>query len=326
MTAPAPAPVRQDAVHRYRRALVGPVLVVPVVVAAAGAAVLLAALPALPDRVLVHWGVEGTTSGSPLTALVAVPTTAAIAVVLWLALRRPENVRMGLQGRLVAALPVWVACFVTIGLVGTVVLQARPGAPVPWLPLVLGAGVGLLAGLVVARTVPVPPRGAAPSRVAPLPVRPDERLAWFGTAAASPGVQAGALGVLVVAAGAVLLAGLATVPAVALVAVVPLACAVLAATMLTWRVRIDRAGVTAVGALGFPRLHVPADDVAAAAVTTVAPIGDLGGFGLRQRPGVTAVATRGGEAVEVTRRDGRRLLLTVDDAADAAGVLEALRR
>jgi hypothetical protein len=60
-------------------------------------------------------------------------------------------------------------------------------------------------------------------------------------------------------------------------------------------------------------------------VVSVAPLGDYGGLGLRHRRGVTAVATRGGEALEVTRADGRRLVLTVDDAATAAGVLQALR-
>ena len=98
MTAPArPDSARPEAVRRYRLALLAPVLVVPVGVALAGAAVLLAALPALPDRVLIHWGLEGTTSGSPLIALVAVPITAALAVGVWLMLRRPENVRMGLH-------------------------------------------------------------------------------------------------------------------------------------------------------------------------------------------------------------------------------------
>jgi hypothetical protein len=56
----------------------------------------------------------------------------------------------------------------------------------------------------------------------------------------------------------------------------------------------------------------------------VVPLGEFGGFGLRWGPGRRlGIITRGGEALEVQRRDGRTVVVTVDDAATAAGLLMA---
>jgi hypothetical protein len=312
--------------RRWRRALLPSMLIAPVAVALLGCVAFLLAAPELPGRVIVHWGPDGSQTGSPYVALLCLPLTAVVAAVLWVAVRGPANVRRTALLRCVLGLPLWLACFLTIGLVGSVVLQAHPGVPVPGVPLLVGFAVGLVAGGIAALTAPAPP--AQPDAPAPLrlpAVRAGERLVWLGRAGAAPGLMATVLGALGAVVVVVVVSGLATDPWLAVVSVVPVLALPLAASMLHWRVRVDGAGVTAVGALGFPRLRVPLHDVVSADVVVVAPIGDYGGLGLRHSRGVTAVATRGGEALQVTRADGRRLVLTVDDAAAAAGVLRALR-
>ena len=81
-------------------------------------------------------------------------------------------------------------------------------------------------------------------------------------------------------------------------------------------------------ALGWPRLSIPAAELAKAGVTTVDPMADFGGWGFRWvigpgRKGRWGIVTRRGPGLEVFRRDGRSVVVTVDDARTAAAVLEA---
>jgi len=98
---------------------------------------------------------------------------------------------------------------------------------------------------------------------------------------------------------------------------------VVAATT-TFHVKVDQTGVSVVSALGIPRMGVALADVADAGVTHVNGSADFGGWGIRQRPRVLGVIMRNGEALEVTRSNGKRLVVTVDDAPTAAALLMAL--
>jgi hypothetical protein len=90
------------------------------------------------------------------------------------------------------------------------------------------------------------------------------------------------------------------------------------------RVTADRRGLTvSFGPFGWPRMRVPADDIAEVAVADVSP-GQFGGWGYRIVPGGSGVIMRSGEALVVTRRSGRRFTVTVDDAGTAAGLLSAV--
>ena len=96
--------------------------------------------------------------------------------------------------------------------------------------------------------------------------------------------------------------------------------------MSFWRVRADRRGFSVRGALGWPRVSIPATDIAAVRVVDVDPTADFGGWGWRWGSGRrTGIIMRRGAAIEVTRRDGRRLVVTVDDADNAAAVLQTVR-
>jgi len=56
----------------------------------------------------------------------------------------------------------------------------------------------------------------------------------------------------------------------------------------------------------------------------VDPMGQFGGWGLRWGPAGFGVVLRTGEGIEVRRRSGKTLTVTVDDAATGAALLNAL--
>jgi hypothetical protein len=63
-----------------------------------------------------------------------------------------------------------------------------------------------------------------------------------------------------------------------------------------------------------------------AGVAQVNGFAEFGGWGIRQRPGALGIILRNGESLQVTRRNGRRLVITVDDAETAAALLMAFAK
>lgn len=163
-----------------------------------------------------------------------------------------------------------------------------------------------------------PPTGADP---VPVEVARGGAVVWTG-GASSRTALAVALGLVAIAAlGAVL-----APPELrtALVIVLPLLALAVSAFGQV-RVTIGPRGLRVTcGWLGFPRFGVPIEDVASVTVEEVSPM-SYGGWGLRQVPGAVAVVVRRGAGLRVERRNGRVFVVTVDDAAVAAGVLLAHR-
>lgn len=100
--------------------------------------------------------------------------------------------------------------------------------------------------------------------------------------------------------------------------------AALVVTTTAFHVRVDDAGLTINSVAGWPRVHVPLRDVESAAVVSVNPMGQFGGWGMRWGPAGFGVVLRSGEGIEVRRRSGKMLTVTVDDAATGAALLDAL--
>lgn len=310
--------------RRVRRAhlLVCAALLVVSAVAYAGVVALVAG--DLPGELAVHFGVDGVADGG-MGRGVALVTFGLMAVGLpglLLAVFAAGEWWRGASARSISALVSGlsaglVALFVHLlwtqrGLEDTDGLQMSA-----WMllwPLVVGVGVGLLAAALLPRPLPQP----EPELVDPLVITPGDRVSWFGQARTSQPVLWLLLGGVLAVVLATLASGQWWLWLVALLMVL------LVPAMSSFRVTIDRDGLRWRSALGVPRGHVPLAEVSAVSVVDVRP-GDYGGYGIRSVPGATAVVTRSGPALQVSRGEGRRFVITVEDAAAAASVLEGLR-
>ncbi len=282
----------------------------------------------LPDPIASHWGTGGQPDGSlPLIAEVTVLclATAAVAYGPVVAARFP-------MPRAQARLLVSAAGFASVLLAGVRIASVRANVDVArwqeagslsgWTVLA-AAGAGVLAGLIGWWAAGSRPDLPPPSTQHPDPVavEPGERVVWVGAASGRLPVAV-ATGLLVVAALGVVFAP--PEPRTILVIVLPLVALALS-TLGQVRVTVGPRGVTvACGWLGWPRLRVPIEDVAEVVVEDVAPM-SYGGWGIRTVPGATAVVVRRGEGLRIERHGRRTFVVTVDDAARAAGVLLAHR-
>lgn len=97
-------------------------------------------------------------------------------------------------------------------------------------------------------------------------------------------------------------------------------------SLSAFRVRVDGSGLSVAGAVGFPRWHIPLEDVAEArALAEVHPMREFGGWGYRMGlGGRTGFVVCPGPALEVERGDGTSWVITVDDPEEGAALLNAL--
>jgi hypothetical protein len=308
-------------------------LVVPAAIAAVAVALQLLWIGDVPDPAATHWSGTGAPDGfaTPwtyplLTLAFALVLPAALTA---MALRGLRSAPGGPVARITAASMAAMATFIAV--IATWSIETQRGladaadAPNPW-PAIFWGGVAAMA-VGVAGWIAQPRHAATPRREragVPIDVAADERAVWIGTATASPwlvGIVGGSA-VLLTAIGIVVLLGAGSSGWPLLL--VGVAMAVVFATTAVFRVRVDRDGVVARAAIGWPRFTVPIDDVAAASVGDVNGFAEFGGWGIRKAPGAFGIVLHDGDALSVERRDGRRFVVTVDTDADtAAGLLQA---
>ncbi|WP_190278872.1 DUF1648 domain-containing protein, partial [Cellulomonas sp. B6] len=300
---------------------------VPLGVLAATVLIARAWAPRLPDPVATHWSGTDVPDGfgSP-ASLLAVPLVVGglLAVGLWALafwLGRDTSTR-----RVAAGFASGTAAFLSATTLGTLhgQLDLADAADAPGVGPTIGLalGVALVVGVVVALVVPRTPHQPTTAPVDPAAPRADlgatERAAWSSTVTSRAALVAGGVAALTTAGLAI---GLRT-PAMLLV---PAALLALGAAMFVLRVSVDGRGLVARSPLGWPTLHVPLDEVVAARAVSVDPFGEFGGWGYRVgQDGRVGVVLRRGEAIEVERTGGRVNVVTVDDAARAASLLNTL--
>jgi len=94
--------------------------------------------------------------------------------------------------------------------------------------------------------------------------------------------------------------------------------------VMFWRVSVDSAGLEVRSLLGLPRFVVPFAAIESAEVIPVRPLRTFYGYGLRwPKRNLTGIITRAGVGLKVTRTDGRVLVVTVSQAAEAAALLNS---
>ena len=323
-----------DAADRSRSARRRAALAVffwPLIITAVALAWTFTFLDELPETVVTHWGAGGVADG--FTSREAAPWYSLIGLVMaWaigglvLALARHDAT----QRRLGVGIAAGTAGFVASVMSTTLWIQRGANDPSDASGVDVALTVSLLAGIVIgfvaARTVS---GTEADSTMATVPVPPDAPRAdlrgrrhprWSGVARPGQGIWV----VLALLPG--FFVGLAVLTGAWIFAVVVGAIVTAVAVAFSFfRVDVSDAGLTIRGLLGSPTWRIPLSDVEQARVTTVDPLWQFGGWGYRiGGDGRTGFVLRKGEALEVTRGDGARWVITVDDAEEAASLLNSL--
>lgn len=307
-------------------------IALPVVVTLVGLGLQLIWWNDLPDPVAVHWGANGVVDGFGPKTMVPWMTTL-LGVVMPLAMTIPVivSLRKGTRGptlRFLVAIAAFFSVYMVWLLTGSLHIQrgladaADTGSigPVLLSGLAAGAVVGLLGWVLQPRQVTEIHTGGT----VPLSVGPSERAVWATQIGMSTPVIAllglGAVG-SAVGATSVWLSG--SVGTALLLTAVAVVIGLAAFGLSRGTVTVDERGLSVRTALGWPKFRVPIDDVASVATQEVSGLAEFGGYGVRAIPGAFGVILRNGDAISVTRRNGRRFVVTVDDAATGAGLLQA---
>ncbi|MGW1196410.1 hypothetical protein ACWD4B_11240 [Streptomyces sp. NPDC002536] len=229
--------------------------------------------------------------------------------------------------------PLVVIAWATVGLLSFVLAQvvlgnagaesARQVRLTPWqLLAALGVaavtgGIGLLVTRGWNRAEPGAVAGEGTGRPPGLALRPGETAFWTHTQV-SRGF--GIAGPSVLALGATLIPLTGAAPGAVLLIAGLLFC-----LFAGIRTTADRHGLTVTMLwLPWPRLRIPLDRIVEATAQDVDALRDMGGWGYRVRRGRSGIVLRSGEALVVRLSNGREFVVTTDDAARAAALLNGL--
>lgn len=319
---------RRDEIAVRRFVLV--TLMLPACLVAAGLTVQ-SALPA-SGSIPVHQNCAGTAGGWACGWPPAILTLAlALGLPVLIGLSCLPRLRRGERGpayRVLGAQALGISMMQTILMTGVRVAglgAGRAGGGRLWPLLALGLAAGLVSAVVGWRLQP----GQAPDRahgVDPLDLVRDERAVWMRTTCLPWPAVAPLIAALVIMSARVATSGLVQhrLGRAEFFAVIVLALLILLVTTATLRVSVGEEGLRARSVCGLPRFRVPLDDVASVSVVTERSLGGLGGWGIRAFGGRVRIIMGPHTGIRADRRSGGYLLVTVDDAATGAALLEAL--
>jgi Protein of unknown function (DUF1648) len=299
-------------------------VIVPLAWVVVAVAPFLLAWHRLPEPIASHWNLLGEPNGamSRTTAIALHAGFALLAAIGAFVVTRPGDHPRGI------ATGVGVATFVgsLFAAISIAVVIANRDAAT-WrdahqnvLALLLAPGFACVATAVASRAA----RSLAPAapRIAPLPtvgLGATERATWMGSAR-NRGFAIGGIAALVVAAIAFSLGNTPTAITTAIVGIVMIPFGEV-------HVRVDDRGLAiGFGPLAWPRIHVALADIRSAHRLDIDPMRN-GGWGYRGSLtmfGKAAAIVRGGDGLELALDGNRTLIVSTDDAATAAGLLNDL--
>ena len=311
-------------------------VIAPAVLALAAVIVLLRLAATGPARVATHWGYSGPPNGfgSPYTYPILM---ASISLVL-IAVLGGGTVLFTHRGpltrviKLLAVTSTWVTVLLGVSLIASLVTQRTTAAvhqaasPGPWLLVGAVIGLALAAGgwFVLPKAVRVSAVDDSPA-VPPVALTGSERASWHRTATASRRVTWLLIGLTLLVGVAELVVIYTSSGRAWPVAFVPILLMLIVLATLTWTVRIDGRGVLLRSAIGVPYFRIPLDNIVSASVVQVHAVAEYGGWGVRWNlAGRMGIILRSGEALQIHRAKGVDIVITIDDATTAAGLINAL--
>ncbi|MCK7626428.1 DUF1648 domain-containing protein [Streptomyces sp. RS10V-4] len=274
----------------------------------------------LPERLATHFGTDGRPDGyssAPGFLLGCLAVLLVLGVGLSVLVRLPMAPP---NGRLLVATAYFTAP--VLGYPAALVLLGNAGAAGPdavrlpgWQVAAVLAG-GLACGALGWLLAGADPewRPAEPGRAGRLDLPAGVRAGWTRTVSSLP---LAALAAVTVGGGVVLgaLAGWGGGAVLVLGGV-------LVAVHCSVRVTADRRGLTLTPALlPVPLRRIPLEKVAEASSRRIAALAEYGGWGYRIRSGGSGLLLRSGEGLVLRLTSGREFVVTVDDSATAAALL-----
>ncbi|MEV8266050.1 DUF1648 domain-containing protein [Microbacterium sp. NPDC076911] len=309
-------------------------VIIPAMITLAGIVVQLVALPYVPSTVATHWNASGEPDGfAPAWSVPLATLLLGMGVPTLLALLAAPGLRRGDRGvtyRFLGATGTWVSALIVVLFTWTFVIQAggessAEGAGIYFafvVALVVASALALMAWFLQPATATVRSLSRAPQDLA---LASGERVVWVHGAVMKPAVMWVLWGLSIALTGAGIIAIAADSGASGwILAATGLLLVIVVGATTAFRVVVNDAGLTVRSVWGVPRFSVPLTDVAGVEVADVMPMGEFGGWGVRMAPGRFGVVLRAGQAIEVTRNDGRRFVVTTDDAETGAALLAAL--
>jgi hypothetical protein len=309
-----------------RRAALVAAIWVPLAIVIAAEAVIIGVGATGRPRLIVHWGAGPDRTGpwwtyAVLVAAIGLPVIAVIGLFI------ARATRMVAMNAWMPAIVVGITVFHALGMgVGSVVLNTSPFAPA--LPLGGGVVLAFAAAFLTWRLLPrEAPASTGVEAADRLPIRPGEVAGWTGKV----DLPAWLVSLIAAVAAALIVFGVLLLLTIGWkvwpIFLSPILLLVVLLVTAQFVVTAGPRGFIVRSALGWPRLSIPAGSLAKAGVVQIDPVADFGGWGIRwvigpSRKGRWGIVTHRGPGLEVVRRDGRSIVVTVDDAGTAAAVLE----
>ena len=309
-----------------RRAALVATIWAPLAIVVAAEIVVIAVGTTGSSQLITHWGADSDRTGPWWTYAILVAAIG-FPVIAIMGFCMARATRVAGTNAWMPAIAMGITTFHAVGMgVGSVVLNASPLAPT--LPLsggvILAVAVAVLTWWLLPREAPASESVEAADT---LPVRSGEVAAWTGRLE----LPAWLMAIIAAAAAALITLGVSLLltvgPRLWPIFLAPTLLLVVLLVTAQFVVTAGPRGFILRSAIGWPRLHIPAANLAKAGVVTVDPMADFGGWGFRWVIGPThkgrwGVLTRRGPGLEVFRHDGRSIVVTVDDPGTAAAVLE----
>ena len=322
MSAKEQQPAAQLPRHRISTAVV--TLGIPAVFALTAVVFISSFRDELPDPVAQNWGTDGPNQFGSVDSQITILLISILLLSLFFwglasFMRAGRRVLVGCS----AGLAAMIAALTVGGLhmqrgLADAAEATEIGGPL-FLAMALGLGVGFGAAFLLPGDPPLPTAAPLPRGAAVAKLRPTDKRVWIGATASRAMVIVGVTSALVTPALALAI----QMPALLLVTV---AVAFALITGAYFHVRVDSAGLSVRSALGWPRLHVPLDEVISAGTAEISPLNDFGGWGWRvgHKEGAVGIVTHKGQALEVQRTGGRAVFVTIAQAKRAAELLNTL--
>ncbi|MGO2745484.1 DUF1648 domain-containing protein [Microbacterium sp.] len=333
-----------DGIRRSRTAFIWVGLIIPLVILVVASAVIAAWLPELPDPVATHWGTEGVNGFGPAWTYLAIPLGLGGGLVLCMGLiamfahrmpqssAKPAVTQWSPTTRFIGGINLALAAMMAfISLVSVNIQRGLPdSADTPDIGPWVFVGFGILVVFTALGWFLQPKSAvAAMAQGAPagsIPLTAGERAAWFGTAMmARSGVIVLGVGLALLLVSTIFVAARGDSSWVILAGTTVLI-AVLTASMVVFRIRVNANGLRARSLIGWPNNRIRLEDIIKVETVQINPMAEFGGWGWRLgTDGRRGIVLRAGEALQVTQSNGRVFVVTVDGASDAAAVLDTLR-